>query len=113
MLSLKFYIQPNINEIYCRLISDAAASATAYSCGVKTKNRRVAIDVDGNPCGTLLEAAKMKGMRTAIVSSDVTFASSAAFVSHVGDRGDVANIGTNHQLFDEFKNEHNDQKNYV
>jgi alkaline phosphatase len=40
----------------------------------------------------LLEAAKKKGMRTAIVSSDVTFASSAAFVSHVADRGDVTDI---------------------
>jgi len=80
------------------LISDAAASATAYACGIKTKNRRIGKDVDSNDCGTLLEAAKKKGMRTAIVSSDVTFASSAAFVSHVADRGDYTDIGTNHQL---------------
>jgi alkaline phosphatase len=85
-------------KFYYRLISDAAASATAYACGLKTKNRRVGIDADGNYCGTLLEAAKKKGMRTAIVSSDVTFASSAAFVSHVADRGDVTDIGTNYQL---------------
>jgi alkaline phosphatase len=56
-------------KFYYRLISDAAASATAYACGLKTKNRRVGIDADGNYCGTLLEAAKKKGMRTAIVSS--------------------------------------------
>lgn len=74
------------------LISDAAASATAYACGIKTKNRRIGKDVDSNDCGTLLEAAKKKGMRTAIVSSDVTFASSAAFVSHVADRGDYTDI---------------------
>lgn len=92
------------NQSYYSLISDAAASATAYACGVKTKNRRVGIDADGKYCGTLLEAAKKKGMRTAIVSSDVTFASSAAFASHVGDRGDVADIGTDRQLLKYFLN---------
>ncbi len=41
-------------------VTDSAAGATAYSCGLKTYNNAIAVDPNQKPCGTLLEAAKGK-----------------------------------------------------
>jgi len=65
-------------------VTDSAASATAYSCAIKvlnsvnfslikfslcfkTYNGAIGIDEDGNPCGTVLEAAKAAGYHTGLV----------------------------------------------
>lgn len=54
-------------------ITDSAAGATAFSCGIHTYNNAVAVDDNQRPCGTILEAAKRKGMMTGIVvTSSVT-----------------------------------------
>jgi alkaline phosphatase len=68
-------------------VTDSAASATAYSCGIKTYNGAIGIDEDGNPCGTVLEAAKRAGFKTGlVVTSRLTHATPASFASHIYDR---------------------------
>lgn len=69
------------------LITDSAAGATAYSCALRTYNGAIAVDPSKKPCGTLLEAAKAKGMRTGLVAtSRITHATPASFSAHVVDR---------------------------
>ena len=68
-------------------VTDSAASATAYSCAIKTYNGAIGIDEDGNPCGTVLEAAKRAGFKTGlVVTSRITHATPASFASHIYDR---------------------------
>ncbi|KAF9201680.1 vacuolar alkaline phosphatase [Haplosporangium sp. Z 27] len=69
------------------LITDSAAGATAFSCALKTYNDAVAIDSEGLPCGTILEAAKDLRMLTGVVvTSRVTHATPASFSAHVPHR---------------------------
>ncbi|KAN0059723.1 hypothetical protein ACQY0O_008295 [Thecaphora frezii] len=69
------------------LVTDSAASATAYSCGIKSVNAYIGVDSDKKPCGTVLEAAKHKGYRTALVTtSRITHATPASYSAHVDDR---------------------------
>ncbi|KAG9124932.1 hypothetical protein FRC07_009645 [Ceratobasidium sp. 392] len=68
-------------------VTDSSASATAYSCAIKTYNGAVGTDEDGNPCGTVLEAAKRAGYTTGmVVTSRITHATPASFASHIYDR---------------------------
>lgn len=68
-------------------MTDSSASATAYSCAIKTYNGAVGIDEDGNPCATVLEAAKRAGYTTGmVVTSRITHATPASFASHIYDR---------------------------
>ncbi|KAB5591152.1 Alkaline phosphatase [Ceratobasidium theobromae] len=68
-------------------VTDSAAAATAYSCAIKTYNGAIGIDEDGNPCGTVLEAAKRAGYKTGlVVTSRITHATPASFASHIYDR---------------------------
>jgi alkaline phosphatase len=60
-------------------ITDSAAGATAYSCGLRAKNDAVGMSESG-PCVTILEAARAMGYKTGIVvNSFVTDATPAAF----------------------------------
>lgn len=69
------------------LITDSAASATAYSTGVKTYNGAIGVDRDGRPLATVLQAARQRGMATGIVTTTrLTHASPASFVAHVPSR---------------------------
>ncbi|RLN89425.1 hypothetical protein BBJ28_00001212 [Nothophytophthora sp. Chile5] len=68
-------------------ITDSASSATAYSTGYKTYDAAIAMDTYENPLGTVLEAAKARGMVTGmVVTSRVTHATPATFAAHVIDR---------------------------
>lgn len=49
------------------LVPDSAATATAFSCGVKTYNAAIAVDDDGNPVASVLEAAHLLGLKTGLV----------------------------------------------
>ncbi|KAG0641143.1 alkaline-phosphatase-like protein [Tuber brumale] len=74
-------------------VTDSASSATAYSCGIKTFNGGIAVDDNQEPCGTVLEAAKLKGFMTGlIVTSRITHATPASYVAHIYDRNKEANI---------------------
>ncbi|KAG1699768.1 hypothetical protein DVH05_012661 [Phytophthora capsici] len=68
-------------------ITDSASSATAYSTGYKTYDSAIGVDTYEQPLGTVLEAAKARGMVTGmIVTCRVTHATPASFASHVIDR---------------------------
>ncbi|KUF83682.1 hypothetical protein AM588_10000577 [Phytophthora nicotianae] len=48
-------------------ITDSAAAATAYSTGYKTYDSAIAVDTYEQPLGTVLEAAKARGMVTGMI----------------------------------------------
>lgn len=74
-------------------ITDSAAGATAYACGVKTRNGAIGVDAVGKPCLTVLELARQRGKRTGIVvSSQLTHATPASFYAHAASRKQVAEI---------------------
>ncbi|PWN23834.1 alkaline phosphatase-like protein [Microstroma glucosiphilum] len=69
------------------LITDSAAGATAFSCGLKSYNGAIGVDSAGTPCGTVFEAAKEKGYLTGVVvTSRLTDATPAAFFAHASSR---------------------------
>lgn len=49
------------------LITDSAAGATAFSCGLKSYNGAIGVDEEAGACGTVFEAAKEKGWATGVV----------------------------------------------
>ena len=74
-------------------ITDSSAAGTAYSCAIKTYNGAAGIDENGNPCGTVLEAAKLAGYKTGlVVTSHMTDATPATFASHIYDRNEEDKI---------------------
>lgn len=75
-------------------ITDSAAAGTAMATGVKTRADYIGMSQDGKPVLTVLEAAKLSGYATGIVStSPVQHATPAAFTSHVSDRDEFGDIG--------------------
>ena len=74
-------------------VTDSAASATAYACGLKTYNGAIAVTPEGRPCRTVLEAAEARGMATGLVAtSRITHATPASFAAHVDARSEEAEI---------------------
>lgn len=68
---------------YDDLVTDSAAGATAFSCGIKTYNGAIAVDSDTLPVKTILEIAEEKGLATGMVStSTITHATPASFICH-------------------------------
>lgn len=68
-------------------ITDSAASATAYSAGVKTYNGAIGVGPDSTSVTTVLEVAQSRGLATGLVAtSSITHATPAAFASHVPNR---------------------------
>ncbi len=76
------------------LITDSAAGATAFSCGLKSYNGAIGVDAKARKCGTIFEAAKAQlGMLTGVVvTSRITDATPAAFVAHVASRAEEPEI---------------------
>jgi alkaline phosphatase len=75
------------------LVTDSAASATAFACGCKTKNGYLGMTIEQKPCKTIVEEAKSLGLATGLVAtSSITHATPAAFVAHVPDRGSMEDI---------------------
>lgn len=74
-------------------VTDSAAGATAYATGHRSYNGSIAVDDDGRPLGTVLEAARDRGFRTGVVSTTrITHATPAAFTAHVPRRAMEAEI---------------------
>jgi len=66
------------------LVTDSAAGATAFSCALKSYNGAIAVDPNGVPCATVLEAAQKRGMKTGLVAtSRITHATPGSFAAHV------------------------------
>lgn len=65
------------------LITDSAAAATAFACGVKTFNKAIGVDKDSIPVRTILEEAETKNMKTGLVAtSTIVHATPASFIAH-------------------------------
>lgn len=68
-------------------VTDSAASATAWSTGVKTYNGALSVDVNEKDHSTLLELAKAAGKATGNVSTaELEDATPAAMIAHVTSR---------------------------
>lgn len=69
------------------LVTDSAAGATAFSCGVKTYNGAIGVDKDTMPVKTILEIAEDKGMATGLIAtSTIVHATPASFIAHQKER---------------------------
>ncbi|SGZ38828.1 related to Repressible alkaline phosphatase [Hanseniaspora guilliermondii] len=69
------------------LVTDSAAGATAFSCLLKTYNGAIGVDPSSDPCGTIMEAAKLAGYLTGlVVTTRITDATPASFSAHVDER---------------------------
>jgi len=78
---------------YGALITDSAAGGTALSTGVQTRPRMIAMDRDGRPRETWIEAATRDGRATGVVTTaDLTDATPAAFLAHSIERTAYAAI---------------------
>ena len=70
------------------LITDSAAGATAFACGVKTYNGMIGLTAKGKPCHNIAEMARDRGLATGITATcSATHATPAAFVAHTQNRG--------------------------
>lgn len=68
-------------------VTDSAASATAWSTGVKSYNGAIGVDVNGNDHPTIMEMAKAAGKATGNVSTaELEDATPAAQIAHVTSR---------------------------
>ena len=71
------------------LVTDSAAGATAFSCGLKSYNGAISVLPNHQPCGTVLEAARKAGYMTGlVVTTRVTDATPACFAAHVNQRSE-------------------------
>ncbi|WP_268034064.1 alkaline phosphatase [Algoriphagus sp. PAP.12] len=68
-------------------VTDSAAGATAFSCGVKSYNGAIGVDPEGNPVPTILEIAEENGLATGLVATcAITHATPASFIAHQANR---------------------------
>ncbi|EHK96522.1 Alkaline phosphatase-like protein [Glarea lozoyensis ATCC 20868] len=75
------------------LVTDSAASATAFACGIKTYNAAIGVDDNVQPVGSILEAAKLEGFKTGLIAtSRITHATPACYAAHVAHRDSEAKI---------------------
>ena len=65
------------------IITDSAAGATAFACGIKTYNGSIGMSVDTLPCYSIMEELKDRGYATGLIASTtIVHATPAAFVAH-------------------------------
>jgi alkaline phosphatase len=65
------------------LITDSAAGATAFACGIKTYNGAIGVNVDSIPQRNIIEEAEEKGLATGLVATAfIVHATPAAFFAH-------------------------------
>jgi alkaline phosphatase len=68
-------------------VPDSAATGSAWSTGTKTYDNAVSVDLAGAPQQTLLELAKLNGLKTGdITTSEIQDATPAVQVSHISAR---------------------------
>ena len=77
------------------LVTDSAAGATAFACGIKTYTGAIGVDMDTIPCKTILEEAEERGLATGMVAtSTIVHATPAAFAAHSTIRYNYEEIAT-------------------
>lgn len=85
-LNLEKFPVTGLHKAYAgnSLISDAAAGATAFACGVKTYNGAIGVDMDSLPVKSMFQYAEERQLSTGLVSTaSITHATTASFVAHV------------------------------
>ncbi len=76
-------------------ITDSGAGGTAISTGYKTYDHAIGVDKDTIPRETILEYAEENGKATGlVVTSTITHATPAAFISHQPNRNNYEDIAT-------------------
>lgn len=76
-------------------ITDSAASATAYSCGLKTNNYVLGLDKNFKPCETIAEKAIKNNKNVYILTTDTqNGATPSAFYVHTDSRYDNTTINS-------------------
>jgi len=76
--------------------TDSAAAGTAIACGEKTNNGMLGVRPDTTSVKSMLEYAADNGLSTGmVVTCELTHATPAAFVAHVGSRSENDNIALN------------------
>lgn len=77
------------------LITDSAAAATSFACGVKTYNTAIGVDKNKRPVETILEEAERNGLKTGLVAtSTIVHATPASFIAHNEYRKNYEEIAT-------------------
>jgi len=70
-----------------KLITDSAAAATSFACGVKTYNGAIGMDINKKSAKTILEYAEENNKATGLVAtSTIVHATPAAFIAHQEQR---------------------------
>ncbi|MCG8326384.1 MAG: alkaline phosphatase [Chitinophagales bacterium] len=68
---------------YDDLITDSAAGATAFACGVKTYNGAIGVTSDTTPCYSILEELEQLNYGTGLIAtSTIVHATPASFIAH-------------------------------
>ncbi len=76
-----------LNKGVVGAITDSAPAGTALATGVKTNNKFIGVTDQKAPLATILEAAKLAGKSTGLIStSQIMHATPAAYSSHYPDR---------------------------
>lgn len=66
-----------------KLVTDSAAGATAFACGVKTYNGAIGVDSDTISTCTILELAEGHDKKTGLIAtSTIVHATPASFIAH-------------------------------
>ena len=69
------------------LITDSAAGATAFACGVKTYNGAIGVNPDTVAVKSILEEAEENGLATGLIAtSTIVHATPASFIAHQKQR---------------------------
>jgi len=69
------------------LVTDSAASGTAFACGKKTMNGVLGMDINKNKLSSILEICKSRGYITGLIStSSIVHATPASFYANVRSR---------------------------
>lgn len=74
-------------------VTDSAAGATAFACGIKTYNGAIGVADDSTVVKNLVEIVSMKNIKTGMIAtSSITHATPASFFAHTLSRGSTEDI---------------------
>ena len=76
-------------------VTDSAAGATAFACGVKTYNGAIGVADDSTDVKNLVEIISSKNIKTGMIAtSSITHATPASFYAHTLSRGSAEEIAS-------------------
>lgn len=84
-LYLEYFKNIGLHKPYSgsKLITDSAAAATSFACGIKTYNGAIGVNSQKKPVDSILEESERVGKATGLVStSTIVHATPASFIAH-------------------------------